>query len=106
MPGASRPTSRTTSIRRDAAQRRPLGDPQVEQRAQLRGGESRGLVGLCEQRVGDLSLGPVEADDALFDRPLRHHPVQRDRVLLPDAMSAIRGLGFSGGVPPPVEVIT
>ena len=63
-----------------------------------------GFGGVGEEGVGELGLLLLELVDALFDGALADELVDEDRVLLADAVGAVGGLGFGGGVPPGVVV--
>ena len=63
-----------------------------------------GVVGVGEEGVGKLGLAGLEGLDALLDGAGTDEFVDEDRVFLADAVGAVGGLCFGGGVPPRVVV--
>jgi energy-coupling factor transporter ATP-binding protein EcfA2 len=63
-----------------------------------------GDVGVGEEAGGELGFFLLELVDALFDGVLAEEFVDEDRFVLADAVGAVGGLGFGGGVPPGVVV--
>ena len=66
--------------------------------------ELRRGVGAVEHARDERTLGAVQREDLLLDGAARDEPVDRDRLVLADAVRAIGGLIFDGGVPPRIEV--
>ena len=64
--------------------------------------EGGGFVG--EEGFDEVGFVALEVDDAVFDGALADELVDEDRFLLTDAVGAVGGLVFGGGVPPGVVV--
>ena len=63
-----------------------------------------GDVGVGEDSCGELAFLLLEFVDAFFDGFLAEEFVDEDGFVLADAVGAVGGLGFGGGVPPGVVV--
>jgi hypothetical protein len=55
-----------------------------------------------EQRLDESSLVFLQLDDAFLDGAAADEFVNEDRLVLADAVGAVGGLVFGGGVPPRV----
>src|SRR5450755_2936826 len=52
---------------------------------------------------GQIALGALQLQNFLFDSIARDQAIGEDLVHLADAVGAVDGLGFDGGIPPGVE---
>lgn len=76
----------------------------AEEFAEHGGVEFAGDVGVGEEVVGEFGFFLLEAVDAFFDGVEAEEFVDEDGFVLADAVGAVGGLGFGGGVPPGVVV--
>src|SRR5215210_874443 len=80
----------------------PSGQQQLEILPAQLGDDA--LVGL-DDGVGEGSLAGLELEDLFFDGVAGDEAVGEDGAGLADAVGAVDGLGFDGGVPPRVEEV-
>ena len=64
----------------------------------------KSLAAALQEVRGKRRLIPEQLVNLFFHRPLADELVDEDIPLLPDAIGAVGGLVFHGGVPPAVEV--
>ena len=64
----------------------------------------RWTCGFIEQRGGQRGFAVLELEDALLDGVFGDQLIDEDVLLLADAMRAIGGLAFDGGIPPRIVV--
>src|SRR5207253_1856869 len=57
----------------------------------------------ADDRVGEPALRGLQGQHLLLDRIARNQPKRKHGPRLSDAMRAVDGLGFDGGVPPRVQ---
>ena len=76
----------------------------LKQRQHVRDAHLGASVGAAQQLERKVSLLVMERDDALLDGLRQDQPIRCDRPGLTDAVRAVGGLVFDGGVPPWVQV--
>ena len=61
------------------------------------------LLSSDDDRLGELAFARLQLEDFFFDGVAGDEAVGDDRLLAADAVGAVDGLRFDGGVPPGVE---